>query len=193
MFSPPFRDPFNFNLDPLVLTTLEEVGGAMHSRFVAEDKPGVVSRSAGNYSTWWNGGLRTSPYFHNMIGLLTETIGNPTPMQIPFVASRQLPNSDTPYPIEPQTWHFRQSIEYSVTANRAVLDYASRNRDRLLFNIYRMGRNSIEREAAIIGPSVRAMLPGPGQWTRSGGRRAAMPAATSFLPASQTFLQPRSS
>ena len=28
-------------------------------------------------------------------------------------------------PIEPQPWHFRQSIEYSMTANRAVLDIAS--------------------------------------------------------------------
>ena len=42
-------------------------------------------RRGANYSTWWNGGLRTTAYFHNMIGLLTETIGNPTPMEIPFV------------------------------------------------------------------------------------------------------------
>src|SRR5262249_13367662 len=66
-------------------------------------------------------------------------------MQIPFAPSKQLPNSDLPYPIAPQQWHFRQSIEYSITANRAVLDYAARNKDRLLFNIYRMGKNSIER------------------------------------------------
>jgi hypothetical protein len=145
MFSPPFRDPFNFNLDPLVITMVDEVGGAMHSRFAAEGQPGVVSRSAATYSTWWNGGMRTSPYFHNMIGILTETIGNPTPMQIPFVPNRQLPAGDNPFPVPPQTWHFRQSIEYSVTANFAVIDYASRNRDRLLFNMYRMGRNSIER------------------------------------------------
>jgi hypothetical protein len=145
MFSPPFRDPFNFSFDPLVMTMLDEVGGAMHSRFAAEDKPGVVSRSASNYSAWWNGGMRTSPYFHNMIGLLTESIGNPTPMQIPFVPAKQLPTTSSPFPIGPQTWHFRQSIEYSLTANRAVIDYASRNKDRLLFNIYRMGRNSIDR------------------------------------------------
>ena len=50
------------------------------------------------------------------------------------------------YPIDPQpVWHFRQSVDYSVTANYAVLDYASRQRDELLFNIYRMGRNSIEK------------------------------------------------
>ncbi|MBI4474495.1 MAG: peptidase, partial [Acidobacteria bacterium] len=146
MFSPPFRDPFNPNYDPLLITMLDEVGAAMHSRFAMEGKPGVTTRSGATYSTWWNGGLRTSPYFHNMIGLLTETIGNPTPVSIPFTARTTLPRNDLPYPIQPtQRWHFRQSIEYSITANRAVIDYASRNKDRLLFNIYQMGKNSIER------------------------------------------------
>jgi hypothetical protein len=32
-----------------------------------------------------------------------------------------------------------------MTQNRAVMDYASRNRERLLFNVWRMARNSIER------------------------------------------------
>src|SRR5262249_31393365 len=36
-------------------------------------------------------------------------------------------------------------VDYSVTANKAVLDYASRNRELLLRNIWRMGMNSIER------------------------------------------------
>src|SRR5215831_9787774 len=146
MFSPPFRDPFNYFLDPMVITLLDEVGAAMHSRFALEGKAGVTSRSGATYSTWWNGGLRTSPYFHNQIGLLTETIGNPTPVPIPFVPEKTLPKSDLLLPIAPQsTWHFRQSIEYSITANRAVLDYASRNKDRLLMDVFRMGTNSIER------------------------------------------------
>ena len=68
---------------------IDLVGAAMHSRFAAEGKPGVIMREGPSYSTWWNGGLRTAGYFHNMIGLLTETIGNPTPMEIPF----QFPSS----------------------------------------------------------------------------------------------------
>ena len=145
LFAPPFRDPFNHNIDPLVITTLDLVGAAMHSRFAAEGKGGTTMRSGARYSTWWNGGLRTTPYFHNMIGLLTETIGSPTPIEIPFRPERQLASGDLPFPIEPQPWHFRQSVEYSMTANRAVLDVASRHREQLLYNIYRMGRNSIER------------------------------------------------
>jgi len=145
MFAPPFRDPFNYNFDPLIPPLIEMVGAAMHSRFVAEGKPGTVMRSGSTYSTWYNGGLRTTTYFHNMIGLLTETIGNPTPLEVPLVPERQLPISDGPFPVAPQTWHFRTSIEYEMTANRAVLDLASRYREELLYNIYRMGRNSIER------------------------------------------------
>ena len=117
----------------------------MHARFAAEGKRGVTMRSGATYSTWWNGGLRTTVYFHNQIGLLTETIGSPTPIEIPFVRERQRPSADLPLPIAPQQWHFRQSIDYSITANRAVLDVASRYRETLLFNIYRMGMNSIER------------------------------------------------
>ena len=145
IFAPPFRDPFNYNFDPLVPMELDLVGAAMHSRFVAEGKPGATMRSGSNYSTWWNGGLRTTVYFHNMIGLLTEAIGNPTPMEIPLVPEKLLPKGDLPMPIPPQRWHFAQSIAYELTANRAVLDVASRYRETLLYNIYRMGRNSIER------------------------------------------------
>ena len=146
MFAPPFRDPFNFNFDPLVPIGIDIVGAAMANRMAAEGKPGLTSRKGSSYSTWWNGGLRTTVYFHNMIGLLTETIGNPTPVSIPFVPSKLLPDSNLYYPIEPQqTWHFRQSIDYSVTANYAVFDVASRNKDTFLYNIYQMGKNSIER------------------------------------------------
>ncbi len=145
IFAPPFRDPFNYNFDPLVPMELDLVGAAMQSRFVAEGKPGATMRSGANYSTWWNGGLRTTVYFHNMIGLLTEAIGNPTPMEIPLVADRLLPKGDLPLPIQPQKWHFAQSMAYELTANRAVLDVASRYRETFLYNIYQMGRNSIRR------------------------------------------------
>ena len=145
LFAPPFRDPANYVYHPLIVTGLDVVGAAMHNRFVAENKPGATMRRGANYSTWWNGGLRTTVYFHNMIGLLTESIGNPTPMEVAFVPDRQIMSADLPFPIAPQKWHFRQSIDYSLTANRAVLDVASRNREIFLYNIYKMGKDSIEK------------------------------------------------
>ena len=77
--------------------------------------------------------------------MLTEIIGGPNPFEIPLVPSRLLPNGNTPNPVLPQTWHFRQSIDYSVSMNYAVMKYAARHRDEVLYNIYRMGRNSIEK------------------------------------------------
>jgi hypothetical protein len=145
LFAPPFRDPFNYNFDPLIPLGIDMVGSAIHTRLAAEGKPGAVMRSGAPYSTWFNGGIRTTSYFHNQIGILTETIGNPTPVEIPFVLEMQLPRADVPNPIAPQTWHFRQSIEYSVTNNYAILDIASERKEDFLFNMYKMARNAIDK------------------------------------------------
>jgi hypothetical protein len=145
MFAPPFREPSNYVFDPLIPAGIDLLGAAMHARFAAEGKPGVTMRTGSAYTTWWNGGLRTTAYFHNQIGLLTETIGSPTPGDIPFARPLEAPTVDLPNPIGPQSWRFRQSVDYSMTANRAVLDAASRFRETLLFNVYRMGKNSIQR------------------------------------------------
>lgn len=145
LFAPPFREPHSYNFDPLLVLGITTVGNAMHSRFAVENKPGAVMREGAGYQTWWNGCLRCTPYFHNMIGILTEMIGNPTPIEIPFIPEKHLPNGDYPFPIAPQKWHFRSSIEYSMTANRAILELAAKLKENFLYNIYKMGRNSIER------------------------------------------------
>ncbi len=128
-----------------------------------------------------------------MIAILTEMIGSPTPQRVPLVIDRQLPTSDLEYPVPPTTgdelWHFKKSIDYSMATNRGVLDLASKMRENFLYNIYRMGKNSIERGsqdtwtprphriAAIVaangGPST-----GSGQGGRGGGNS---PAADSAL------------
>ena len=141
----PYRDPFNYVFDPLVITGIESLGAAMSSRLYTEDKPGYTQRGGSVFSTWYNGGLRTTTYFHNTIGLLTEIIGGPNPFEIPLIPSRLIPNSNTHYPVLPQTWHFKQSIDYSTSLNYAVMSYAAKYKDEVLFNIYRMGRNSIEK------------------------------------------------
>lgn len=141
----PYRDPHNFVFDPLLMTSIDALGAAMHSRLNREGKPGYTQRGGSVFSTWYNGGLRTTTYFHNVVGLLTEVIGGPNPSTIPLVPHRLLPSGDTPNPVAPQKWHFQQSIDYSMSMNYAVLNYAARHGDELLYNIYRMGRNSIEK------------------------------------------------
>jgi len=142
---PPYRDPFNHVFDPLMVTGIDALGAAMYNRLNSEKKPGFTRLNGASFSTWYNGGLRTTTHFHNMIGLLTEIVGGPTPENIPLVPQRLIPNGNTPNPVTPQRWHFKQSIDYSLSLNYATLDYAARHRYELLFNIYRMGKNSIER------------------------------------------------
>ncbi|MES2417627.1 MAG: M14 metallopeptidase family protein [Bacteroidota bacterium] len=142
---PPFRDPYNYVFDPIILTSIDAIGAAMHNRLNVESKPGYTQRGGSVFSTWYNGGLRTTTYFHNMVGLLTEIVGSPTPSAIPLVPSRLLPNGDSPNPILPQKWYFKNAIDYSVSLNYAVLNYAQRYSDELLYNIYQMGKNSIDR------------------------------------------------
>ncbi|HEX7486803.1 MAG TPA: M14 metallopeptidase family protein [Vicinamibacterales bacterium] len=198
LFMAPFRDPFNYNYDPLVPEGIEVVGAAIHQRFITEGKPGAVQRAAASYSTWFNGSVRTTTGFHNQIGLLSEIVGNPTPVSIPFIPARQLPDGNQPFPIQPQqVWHQRQSIEYLLTADRAIMDLASKDREGFLYRSYVMGRNSIERgskdtwtitpkriaavQAAIakdMGPQNQAQGPTGGDFAGQvgGGLRGGVPA-----------------
>ncbi len=146
MFAPPFRDPFNYVFDPLIPAGIDLVGAAMHARFAARGQArrddARAARPTRRGGTAGCGRPRTST-----IRSACSPRRSAARRQSTFRSCRsaQLPSADLPYPIAPQRWHFRQSIDYSVTANRAVLDVASRYRETLLFNVYRMGRNAIER------------------------------------------------
>jgi hypothetical protein len=89
-----------------------------------------------------------------------------------------LPDGDYLLPIEPQEWHFRQSIDYSVTANRAILDYSSRFKEQLLMNIWKAGRNQIERGSA-------------DSWTLTPRRMAALEAVLKESGAEERFVGPQ--
>ena len=124
-WSPPFRDPFNYNQDPLLVLGLQTARDSrMHTRLAAEGKPGATVRSRRRRTTAGGTAASATPRRSTTsIAILTEMIGSPTPMRIPLVMQRQLPTSDLTFPVPPQEWHFRQSIDYSVTANRARARY----------------------------------------------------------------------
>ncbi len=160
IYLPPFSDPVNPRIHPGVTTGVNIVGSAMANRFAMEKKPGVISGIV--FSMWWNGGMRTVPYYHNQVGILTETgHATPTPRYydpeelpenlIPYggrirggMISTKGTNINYPYPWKGGESHFRDAVDYIYTASMAVLDIGSNLREEWLFNMYQMGRDAID-------------------------------------------------
>src|SRR6266550_3612350 len=69
-FVPPFCDPPNPNIAPLLLRQVGLIGHKMAADVTAAGFRGVLTNAL--YDTWWHGGFRTAPYYHNSIGILTE-------------------------------------------------------------------------------------------------------------------------
>ena len=69
LFVPPFRDPFNYNYDPLVPMGIDLVVASIHNRFITEGKPGATMRDAARPTRRGStAASRTTTGFHNMIG-----------------------------------------------------------------------------------------------------------------------------
>lgn len=176
IFIPPFADPVNRDIHPGVTTGVNLVGAAMAARFAQLGMSGYISRSV--YSMWWNGGMRLTPYYHNQIGLLSETShSTPTPRtydlaDFPEVISvrRGLPaRTDSTSISYPDPWfgtesHLRDACDYIQESSIATLDVAARYRERFLFNVYRMGRDAIETGER--GGPFAYVIP-PDQWDPS--------------------------
>jgi len=152
IFVPPFDDPMNPNIPPRVMRGVATVGDAITSRLEAEGKVGAISRTG--FDTWWNGGMRTAPYFHNMVGILTETAlwryATPheyDPARLPKRFRNGVP-TDVPTTFYPSPWRggwwrLRDAVDYILTASLATLDVGARKRSDWLYGMYLMGRDAI--------------------------------------------------
>ncbi len=155
IFIPPFSNPVNPRIHPGATTGTNLIGTVMGNRFAMERMPGAVSFQT--FSMWWNGGMRTVPYFHNMIGILTEVAhASPTPRYYPpdsipkTLGGRRggMPSNGTNIfysdPWKGGESKFRDAVDYMITASMAVLDMAADRKEEYLTNIYNMGRDGIE-------------------------------------------------
>ncbi|HKK45409.1 MAG TPA: M14 family metallopeptidase [Balneolaceae bacterium] len=149
---PPYADPVNPKIPPAITSEVNEIGSAMATRFALKDMPGAI---ADNYYTmFWNGGDRTVPYYHNQVGILTETAHRtPTPRfydpdSMPKYVATHIPTDGTdifyPYPWKGGESHFRDAIDYTYTASMAVLNLAASQGSKFMYNMYRMGRKAIK-------------------------------------------------
>ncbi len=154
---PPFFDPVNPRIPPAIIREVGLVGYKMASDLQAKNIEGIATNST--YDTWWNGGFRTAPYFHNSIGILSEaasaSLMTPVTVKPEDLArnrnTRGLGNlletaTNYPDPWKGGLWRPSNINEIEMTASRALLQMAAKFRPRYLRNFYEFGKANLKPE-----------------------------------------------
>ncbi len=172
MFVPPFKDPFNENLDPLLIREVDAIGSFMALKLQQFGKKGVASAYA--FDAYWPGGSKNTAWYKNVVGLLTElaSVNIASPIHIDAneldVRSKGLPEYKAqvnfPDPWPGGWWHLQDIIDYSRIAVEALLETASQNRHLFLNNYLAMGKRALDlpKATGIYG----YLIPNQGQWDR---------------------------
>ncbi len=152
---PPFFDPPNPRIDPLVLREVGLVGYKMAADLQANNIAGVATNTT--FDTWWHGGFRSAPYYHNSIGILSEAASADlmSPIKITkeqLAATR--PSRGLNSPLENATnmpdvweggdWHPRDIARIEMIASRALLEMAAKFRTRYLKNSHDLASKNLK-------------------------------------------------
>jgi len=153
LFVPPFHDPKNYNVHPVIDQTLLIIGGHMAGDLARNGKKGVVHSAI--YDNWWAGGFRTTPYRHNMVGILTEmaSVNLASPI---FQRKNQLRGTrrgmpdyavttNFPDPWDGGWWRLRDIVEYELDIAMSLFTLASRYHDRFQGNFIHMNEDAIQK------------------------------------------------
>src|SRR5262245_15186895 len=172
-FVPPFYDPPNPHIAPLLLREVGLIGHKMAADVTAAGFKGILTNAL--YDTWWHGGFRTAPYFHNSIGILTEA-SSARLMSPSTVTREQLSRSNTrgmrsateattnfPNPWPGGTWRPRDIMQMEMIACNSLLSLASNYRADYLRNFYELGKANISPSETAAGVLPIAYLIPAGQ------------------------------
>lgn len=175
-FVPPFYDPLNPNLDPLLVRQIGLLGARMAFDLQRAGFAGVVDRAI--YDTWWHGGMRTTPYRHNMVGILTEAASARLASPV-FIDPDSLEGHDRGLPLyqaennfpDPWPggwWRLADIVAYEEAATLSLLEAVARDRRLYLGTFYELGRRAVAqgREEAPFGFVVPADQRDPGSAVR---------------------------
>ncbi|MCH8285424.1 hypothetical protein IIB79_02720 [candidate division KSB1 bacterium] len=145
IFVPPFAEPLNPLINPLIVRQLEMLGGYMTTDLIAGGYPWVEDHVT--FSMWWHGGMRTAPYFHNMVGILSEVASaNLASPREPEGRSAPTPTINYPVPWQDdRVWRLSDIIEQDRIVVMSVLKAAARNKDMYMRNYYTMNKEAVEK------------------------------------------------
>ena len=166
-FVPPFYDPPNPHIAPLLLRQVGLIGHKMAADVTAAGFKGILTNAL--YDTWWHGGFRTAPYFHNSIGILTEaasarlmTPSNVTREQLSRSGTRGMRTAldvttNFPESWPGGAWHPRDIMQMEMIACHSMLSLAANYRADYLRNFYELGKAGLAPPAA--GDPVGYLIP----------------------------------
>ncbi len=157
---PPFFDPPNPRVSPSILREVGLIGYKMAADLQAKGIEGVATNST--YDTWWHGGFRSAPYFHNSIGILSEAAS--TDLMSPVTVTKDelkrgrgvrglatVLETATNFPDvwEGGLWRPADIAGIEMTASRALLSMAAKFRPRYLRNFYELGKNNLKPDIEV--------------------------------------------
>jgi hypothetical protein len=172
IFVPPFKNPPNPNIDPLVWAETNLLGQAMATKLAEAGKTGVVWGE--QYTGFWQGANSTNPWWHNMVALLTEVASSrmgttiiqekadPERPPSPAPAGRGggPQNRDIVGPLPAPTdvqyrmnylqpwlggsWSLADVVEYQFLSALGLLEGVANNKELLKRNFYLMNRRTID-------------------------------------------------
>jgi Trp operon repressor len=153
LFLPPYTDPVNPNLHPLLLSQMNKFGKAVVSDLQAQNFRGIVTDAF--YTAWWEGTSVMTPWWHNMMGILSEmaSVRIATPLFFPVGSlqggRRGLPEYNSrmnfldPWP--GGWWRLRDIIDYELAITFSLLDYAAKEKESIIYNFCKMNKDAIKK------------------------------------------------
>lgn len=150
IFVPPYVDPVEPNVDPLIVAALNQLGSYMAAELISGGKTGVVSNAQYDMFT----PARSYQHYHGGVRILSETASArmATPVTIRpeelrgargFDARQRSWNFPAPWP--GGEWGLPQIVDYMDAAAMALLNNAAKNRRFWLENFVRINRRATDR------------------------------------------------
>ena len=148
LFVPPFMDPYEPNIDPILIQGASFIGQAMMNRLIGEGKTGITTNSV--YDSWTP--ARAYQHYHGAVRILTEaaSVQYASPIKQNFTDLRPGLGYDPrtvswkfPALWRGGEWHLRDIVDYELTAAMGALEHMAYYRERWLRNFYTVQKRAI--------------------------------------------------
>lgn len=149
IFFPPYIDPIEPNVDPALVSSLNQLGAYMAAELISQGKPGVVINAIYDAFT----PARAYQHYHAGARILSETASArlATPVDMPRDRVRGGREYDAatsswkfPLPWEGGEWGLPDIVDYMESGALALLTNAAKNRRFWLENFYNINRRAVE-------------------------------------------------